>query len=113
MSQVLSEIEAKSGASYDLWLKTRPWSLDDFREIYEWTSADFDHWFYESEVSEESQEIVDEYLKRGVFKEDDGAIGIDLKDKKAGFLILRKRDGNTLYATKDLALARRSLTSTA
>ena len=46
-------------------------------------------------------------MKKGVFKEDDGAIGIDLKDKKAGFLILRKRDGNTLYATKDLALARR------
>ena len=107
VSKVLSEIEAKSGASYDLWLKTRPWSLDDFREIYEWTSADFDHWFYESEVSEESQEIVDEYLKKDVFIEDDGAIGIDLKDKKAGFLILRKRDGNTLYATKDLALARR------
>ena len=107
VSKVLSEIEAKNGPSYDLWLETRPWSLDDSKEVYEWTNAHFDHWFYESEVSEESQEIVDQYLEKGVFKEDDGAIGIDLKRQKAGFLILRKRDGNTLYATKDLALAKR------
>src|SRR5690606_24474135 len=47
-----------------------------------------------------------EYLAKGVFVEDDGAVGADLKDYKLGFMIARKRDGNTLYATKDLALAR-------
>jgi arginyl-tRNA synthetase len=63
--------------------------------------------FYESQVSEESQQIVDEFLAKGVFTLDDGAVGVDLKPYKLGFSILRKRDGNTLYATKDLALARR------
>lgn len=107
ISQVLRDIESKSGPTYQYWLESRKWSLADFQDIYQWTGARFDVWFHESDVSEESQAIVDEYLGKGVFKEDDGAIGIDLKDDKLGFLIVRKRDGNTTYATKDLALARR------
>lgn len=107
VSQVLRDIESKRGPTYELWKETRQWSLDDFNEIYAWSGAHFDHWFYESEVSEESQEIVDEYLKKDVFVVSDGAIGLDLKEEKLGFVILRKSDGNTTYATKDLALARR------
>lgn len=107
VSKILREIESKKGETFDLWEKTRQWSIDDFNEIYAWSGAHFDHWFSESEVSEESQEIVDEYLEKGVFVESDGAIGLDLKEEKLGFVILRKRDGNTTYATKDLALARR------
>lgn len=107
VSAVLREIESKSGEAYQFWVESRQWSLADFKEIYDWTGARFDHYFYESEVSEESQQIVDEYLEKAVFKEDDGAIGIDLKAEKLGFLIVRKRDGNTTYGTKDLALARR------
>ncbi|MFW7379426.1 MAG: arginine--tRNA ligase [Oligoflexus sp.] len=107
ISKVLRDIESKQGPTYEYWLESRQWSLADFEEIYQWTGARFDVCFHESDVSEESQEIVNEYLSNSVFIEDDGAIGIDLKDDKLGFLILRKRDGNTTYATKDLALARR------
>jgi arginyl-tRNA synthetase len=107
ISAVHRAIESKSGDVYKLWLETRQWSLDDFHAIYEWLGVEFDEIFYESEVTEEAQQIVDEYYKKGVFVLDDGAIGVDLKEWKLGFSILRKRDGNTLYATKDLALARR------
>lgn len=107
VSQVLRYIESKKGETYQLWKETREWSLEDFKEIYSWSGAHFDHWFYESEVSEESQEIVEEYLKKDVFVISDGAVGLDLKEEKLGFVILRKSDGNTTYATKDLALARR------
>lgn len=107
LSQILREIESKQGPTFDLWKKTRQWSINEFNEIYAWSGAHFDHWFSESEVSEESQEIVDEYLEKGVFVNSEGAVGLDLKDEKLGFVILRKRDGNTTYATKDLALARR------
>lgn len=106
ISDVLREIESKQGETFDFWKNSRQWSVDDFEKIYEWIGARFDHWFSESEVSEDSQKIVDEFLEQGIFKVDDGAVGVDLKDDKLGFLLLRKRDGNTLYATKDLALAR-------
>jgi arginyl-tRNA synthetase len=107
ISAVLRQIESKSGPYYETWKETRQWSLDVFDTIYEWLGSKFDHFFYESEVSEESQAIVDEYLKKGIMVESEGAIGVDLKPYKLGFALYRKRDGNTLYATKDLALARR------
>jgi arginyl-tRNA synthetase len=107
ISAVLASIESKTGPWYDLWKRTRDWSLEAYKAIYNWVGAEFDRDFYESEVSRESQTIVDEYLKKGVFKLDQGAVGADLSDYKLGFMLARKRDGNTLYATKDLALARR------
>jgi arginyl-tRNA synthetase len=107
ISAVLRGIESKTGPDHALWMETRQWSLDDFDAVYDWFHVKFDRVFFESEVSEESQEIVDEYLKKGAFVESEGAIGADLKPYKLGFMIVRKRDGNTLYATKDLALARR------
>jgi arginyl-tRNA synthetase len=107
IGETLAAIESKQGPIYKQWLETRQWSLDEFHRIYERFHIDFDVLFYESQVSEASQTIVDEYLKQGVFIEDDGAIGVDLKDHKLGFCILRKRDGNTIYATKDLVLAKR------
>jgi arginyl-tRNA synthetase len=107
ISEILSGIEAKKGTYFESWKATREWSMKDFRRIYGILHAEFTHYFFESELSEESQQIVDEFLAKGIFTESEGAIGIDLSEHKLGFLILRKRDGNTLYATKDLALHRR------
>lgn len=107
ISQLHRQIETREGDVYKLWQETRQWSLDSFAEIYNWLDVHFDVLFYESEVTEEAQAIVEEFVDKGVFALDQGAIGVDLKPYKLGFCILRKRDGNTLYATKDLALARR------
>jgi len=107
ISTVHRQIEQRQGQVYQEWLATRQWSLDDFAAIYEWLNVKFDVLFYESEVSEAAQTIVDQYLEKGVFALDQGAVGVDLKPFKLGFCILRKSDGNTLYATKDLALAKR------
>ena len=106
ISQVLRGIETKSGPTFEFWQQSKEWSLEVFNAIYEWIGARFDHVFAESDVSEQSQKIVDEYLARGILVASDGAIGLDLKEEKLGFVILRKKDGNTLYATKDLALAK-------
>ncbi len=106
ISKIHHQIESKAGEEYLLWKKTRQYCLDDFNSIYNWLDVHFDHFFYESEVSEDSQKIVDEYIKTGLFYEDQGAIGFDMSDVKLGFFIARKKDGTTLYATKDLALAK-------
>jgi arginyl-tRNA synthetase len=106
VSAILKAIESKTGKYYELWKTTRQYCLDDFDRIYKWLDVHFDHFFYESEVSEASQEIVEEYIKKGLFVEDNGAIGFDMSDKKLGFFMARKSDGTTLYGTKDLALAK-------
>lgn len=106
ISHILKAIENKSGQYYESWKVTRQYCLEDFNRIYQWLDVHFDHFFYESEVSEASQEIVDEYIAKSLFVEDNGAFGFDMSDKKLGFFMARKSDGSTPYITKDLALAR-------
>jgi arginyl-tRNA synthetase len=105
ISTILAAIESKKGETYELWKKTREYCMEDFREVYKWLNVDFDHYFYESDVSEASQKVVNEYLDKGVFKISQGAVGIDMSDEKLGFMMVRKSDGNSLYITKDIALA--------
>ena len=106
LSQLLRKIDEKDEEIYQEWENTREWSMKDFHEIYEWLDVKFDHFFYESEVDEEGRKIVIEGEKNGIFKKSEGAIGIDLDEEGLGFFMLLKSDGNTLYSTKDLALAR-------
>ena len=106
LSQLLQKIDAKDAEIYEDWETTREWSMKDFHEIYEWLDVKFNHFFYESEVDEEGRQIVIEGEKNGIFKKSEGAIGIDLEAEGLGFFMLLKSDGNTLYSTKDLALAR-------
>lgn len=106
-TEILKQLEARDPELTAVWMETRSWSLTEFDEIYRWSMVDFDRLFYESEVDEPAQSIVNEYLATGVFHESDGAIGIvNPEVKHMPFFMLRKRDGTTLYATKDLALAR-------
>jgi len=105
ISQIQQKLEAKDEQFIQEWEKTREWSLLDFQEIYEWLDVSFDHIYYESEVDEEGRQIVIEGEKKGIFQYSEGAIGIDLEEEELGFFMLLKSDGNTLYSTKDLALA--------
>jgi arginyl-tRNA synthetase len=44
-------------------------------------------------------------LEKGIAKESQGAMIVDLEDVKLGVFLVRKSDGTSLYGTKDLALA--------
>tara|TARA_Y100000590_G_scaffold470454_1_gene665160 strand:- start:22951 stop:24720 length:1770 start_codon:yes stop_codon:yes gene_type:complete len=107
LTAILKELEEKNGEYYELWKETREWSIALMKEAYSWADVEFDRWFWESEVDSPSLELAKEYHKKGFFKEDDGAVGIDLSDHKLGFCILIKRDGTGLYATKDILLAKK------
>ncbi len=104
---ILKRLEAKEPEISKTWQETRQWSLHDFERIYQWLDVAFDQIFYESQVDEAGKQIVYEELQRGTFERSKGAIGIDLERADLGFFLLLKSDGNTLYATKDLALAKR------
>jgi len=106
-TELLRALEARDPAVIAIWEQTRRWSLEDFSEIYAWCGVTFDHLFYESEVDEEGLRLVDEHLRSGVFIESEGAVGVINEEvKHMPFFMLRKKDGTSLYATKDLALAR-------
>lgn len=105
LTEILKQLHAGSGEFYDLWVKTRQWSLDLMKETYNWADVTFDRWFFESEMDAPSLALVNEYYEKGIFVKDAGAIGMNLEEDKLGFCLLVKSDGTGLYATKDVALA--------
>jgi arginyl-tRNA synthetase len=107
LTLILKQLEHKNGDYYQLWKETRQWSIDLMQEVYQWANVKFDMWYFESDVDSESVKLVKKYFDQGLFKEDQGAIGIDLSEDGLGFCLLIKSDGNGLYATKDIELARR------
>lgn len=107
LTKILKELHAGSGEYYDLWKETREWSVELMQSVYDWAGVKFDSWYWESDVDVDSVSLVKKYFNQGLFIEDQGAVGIDLKDEKLGFCLLLKSDGTGLYATKDLELARR------
>lgn len=108
--------EARDPELLELWRRTREWSLEEFRRIYEELDITFDVWFFESEVEEEGKRIVEELIAKGiatdlrphgpVVVEIDRLLGQEGKEEYRTLAILRS-DGTTLYSTKDLALAKR------
>ncbi len=88
-----------------LWKETRQWSLDEINNIFAELSCEFDRIYTESEVEGPGKELVKKMLEDGLAKESQGAIVMDLEDENLGIFLLLKSDGNSLYATKELALA--------
>lgn len=103
LSAILRQLESKQGPFYRLWQQTRDYCLADFANVYRWLDTSFDVYYYESQVSPQAKSIIAEFITKGIFHESQGAYGIDLDD--LGFFMVLKSDGNTLYSTKDLALA--------
>ena len=102
--------EKKDPAFVELWEKTRGWSVDELKEIFDEFGARFDTWFWESEVEEAGRKIVRELLERGIAEISDGLPVVKI-DEKLGLeketyhtMPILRSDGTTLYATKDLAL---------
>ncbi|HEY4666357.1 MAG TPA: arginine--tRNA ligase [Anaerolineales bacterium] len=98
-----------------LWLMTRKWSLDEFEDILRILGAPIEVFFFESEVDEDAKRIVGELVQAGVADDErpDGPVIVKI-DQKLGLtkekfrtVVLLRSDGTTLYAAKDLALAKR------
>ena len=105
LGDILRQIEEKKGDYFKLWKKTRLWSLDLMKEIYNWADVSFDRWYFESEVDGDSLIRTRKYFKEGAFIESQGAIGMDLSEDDLGFCMMIKSDGTGMYATKDMELA--------
>jgi arginyl-tRNA synthetase len=107
VKETLQRYEAGDKELIELWNKTRQWSLDDFSVIEKELKLNIDVRFYESEVDAEGKKMVLELEKKGIIKKDQGALILDLNEYNLGVFLLLKNDGTSLYATKDIALAKR------
>ena len=86
-----------------LWTWFRDVSLKEFQKIYDLLGVKFDSIKGESFYSDKMDEIENILDKAGVLTDSQGARVVNLDDKGLGVCIIRKSDGSTIYATRDLA----------
>lgn len=105
VAEIQQLLESGDETLVALWEETRRWSLDRFDEVFAELGATFEKVYYESEVLDDGKRVVDDLLARGIAKESQGAVIMDLEEYDLGVLVILKSDGTGLYSTEDLALA--------
>lgn len=103
---VQKKLEARDKSIWPLFKKTREWSIKGFDKAFKELGLKLDHTFYEQDVKDNGQKIVDELLNRGIATVGEGgAIILDLTSENLDIALLRKSNGAGLYLTSDLGLA--------
>ncbi len=106
VAEIQKELETKTGEMYELFQKTREWSLEGFDKIQAELGLKHEQTFFESDIKEKGQKIVDELIEKGFAKKGEGgAIIVDLEKYGLDIVLLRKSNGSGVYMTSDLALA--------
>jgi|GEM_PF-128781 len=107
---VQQKLEAGDKKLVAIWKKTREWSLDEIKSVFAELGVPVRRFYFESEMERPGKRMVADLLKKGIAKKSQGATIVDLEDQGLGAFLIMKTDGTTLYATKDLALAKRKFT---
>jgi len=89
-----------------LWKWFREESLKEFKKIYKTLGINFDVWIGESAYEKQMAPIISELKKKGLAKESEGALVVDLTEENLPVALVAKSDGASLYLTRDLASAR-------
>ena len=86
-----------------LWNWFKEASLKEFQIIYELLGVHFDSYAGEAFYNDKMTRVVDDLKKKGLLIESNGAFVVELEDMPPS--LITKKDGATLYATRDLAAA--------
>ncbi|GAA5978830.1 hypothetical protein JCM10908_004501 [Rhodotorula pacifica] len=97
------KMEAGDEAAVGLWKKFRDLSIVKYKETYARLNIYFDLYSGESQVSGASQtKALDQLQAAGLVEESQGALVIDLKKYKLEKTVVRKKDGTSVYITRDI-----------
>jgi arginyl-tRNA synthetase len=97
----------------ELWERTREWSLEGFRQMYEALDIRFDVYYFNSQEEKPGKQVVEELVKKGIATDErpqGGAVVVKIDDvlgmgrEQYRTAVILRSDGTALYATEDLAL---------
>lgn len=88
-----------------LWKQFRTLSIKEFNDIYKLLGVRFDVISGESEYNSKMDATVKELEKKKLLVESDGAWIVNLESYGLGVCLIKKSDGATLYATRDITAA--------
>ncbi len=100
--EAFRKMELKDPEYLELWRWIREESLKESAQIYELLDIDFDSFNGEAFYNDKMDDVVEELTAKKLLKEDQGAMIVELDESMPPALIKRK-DGGSLYITRDLA----------
>ncbi|WP_291637794.1 arginine--tRNA ligase [Clostridium sp.] len=99
------KLEEGSAEEVKLWTKFRDLSLVEFKKLYKILNVEFDSYAGESFYCDKMDDIVKDIDSKGLLVESMGAKVVMLDEYNMPPCIIKKADGATIYATRDLAAA--------
>lgn len=99
------QLEQGNPEIIELWKWFKDISLKEFDRIYDMLDVEFDAYTGESFYENMLEQTVARIEEAGLAKQSEGATIVDLESYNLPPCLLKKQDGATLYATRDLAAA--------
>lgn len=99
------KLEDGSEEETRLWNTFKDLSLKEFQKVYDLLGVKFDSVAGESFYTDKMDPVVEEIDKKGLLVESNGAQVVMLDEYNMPPCIIKKADGATMYATRDLAAA--------
>lgn len=100
-----TKLEHNDPENIKLWKWFIELSLAEYQKTYDQLGITFDSYNGESFYTDKMPEQVQVLRESGLLKLDDGASVVDLSEYNMPVCLILKRDGSTLYPTRDIAAA--------
>lgn len=99
------KLEDGSEEEVALWKRFKDLSLKEFERVYDMLGVKFDSYAGESFYGDKMDAVVEEIEEKGLLVDSNGAKVVMLEEYNMPPCIIKKADGATIYATRDLAAA--------
>ncbi len=80
-------------------------SIKEFDRVYDMLGVHFDAYTGESFYNDKMAAVVEELEQKNLLKQSEGAMIVDLEEEKMPPCLIIRKDGGTLYATRDITAA--------
>ena len=102
---VFTKLENGAPEETRLWQWFRDESLKEFNRVYKMLGIEFDSYAGESFYSDKMERVVNMLKDASLLKESEGANIVDLEEYGMSPALITKKDGSSLYITRDIAAA--------
>ncbi len=102
---VFTKLENGEPEETRLWQWFRDESLKEFNRVYKMLGIEFDSYAGESFYSDKMERVVNMLKDASLLKESEGAQIVDLEAYGMSPALITKKDGSSLYITRDIAAA--------
>lgn len=99
------KLEDGNKEEVELWEKFKDLSLKEFKKVYDLLNVKFDSYAGESFYNDKMDAVVEEIEDKNLLVTSNGAKVVMMEEENMPPCIIKKADGATIYATRDLAAA--------